>query len=81
MGVGILIFCLKREIFWLIGFDWKMHYDIKGNLLKKFRCNGRLLNFTAHILRESLVPDTVFHNLDNESRHAPHFFRGAVEHT
>lgn len=58
------------------GFDWQMHYDIKGNLLKKFRCNGRLLNFTAHILRESLVPDAVFHNLDNESRHAPHFFRG-----
>ena len=58
------------------GFDWQMHYDIKGNLLKKFRCNGCLLNFTAHILRESLVPDAVFHNLDNESRHAPHFFRG-----
>ncbi|CAN6320297.1 unnamed protein product [Urochloa humidicola] len=58
------------------GFDWQLHYDKKGNLLEKFRCNGRMMNFTAHILRESLVPDAVFHSLDNESRHAPHFFRG-----
>ncbi|CAN6313094.1 unnamed protein product [Urochloa humidicola] len=58
------------------GFDWQLHYDIKGNLLEKFRFNGRLLNFTAHIIRENLVPDAVFQNPDNESRHAPHFFRG-----
>ncbi|CAL4939016.1 unnamed protein product [Urochloa decumbens] len=58
------------------GFDWQLHYDMKGNLLEKFRCNGRMMNFTAHFHRESLVPNAVFHNLDNDSRHAPHFFRG-----
>uniref|UniRef100_A0A0E0MC23 F-box associated beta-propeller type 3 domain-containing protein n=1 Tax=Oryza punctata TaxID=4537 RepID=A0A0E0MC23_ORYPU len=48
------------------GFDWQFHYDIKGNLLEKFQCNGRLLNFTSHVLQESLVQHEVFQILDNE---------------
>lgn len=58
------------------GFDWQFHYDIKGNLLEKFQCSGRMLNITPHILQESLVPHEVCQILNNESRHEPHFFRG-----
>uniref|UniRef100_A0A0D3HHR9 F-box domain-containing protein n=2 Tax=Oryza TaxID=4527 RepID=A0A0D3HHR9_9ORYZ len=50
------------------GFDWQFHYDIKGNLLEKFQCSGRMLNITPHILQESLVPHEVFQILDNETQ-------------
>lgn len=60
---------------WIDAGCWQLHYDRKGNLLEKFQCDGRVVEFTAHILRESLVPDAVFQNSDNDSRHAPHFFR------
>ncbi|KAL6645724.1 hypothetical protein ACP70R_017332 [Stipagrostis hirtigluma subsp. patula] len=58
------------------GLDWQFHYDIKGNLLDKFQCSGRLLTVTPHILRESLVPHEVFRLQENESKHEPPFFRG-----
>ncbi|KAK3147493.1 hypothetical protein QOZ80_3BG0283040 [Eleusine coracana subsp. coracana] len=67
----------ERDVF-VDGFDWQLHYDLKGNLLKKFQCNGRMLNFTTHIHRESLVSHAFFRMLEHENGgiHAPPFFRG-----
>lgn len=39
---------------------WQFLYDKMGDFRKKFHCDGRLLNFTRHILRESLVPHAFF---------------------
>uniref|UniRef100_A0A0A9ALV9 F-box associated beta-propeller type 3 domain-containing protein n=1 Tax=Arundo donax TaxID=35708 RepID=A0A0A9ALV9_ARUDO len=58
------------------GFDWQLHYDIRGNLLEKFQCNGRLLNVTAKILRESLLPRALFQAPGNTSTPGPPFFWG-----
>lgn len=52
-----------------------LHYDIKGNILQKFRCDGRNLNFMTHILQESLVPRTFF-KMHEENAQEPPFFRG-----
>ena len=42
------------------GYHWQLHFDRNGNLLEKFQCNGRLLNFTVNVFRESLVPHALF---------------------
>lgn len=51
-------------------------YDRKGTLLRKFLCNGRLLDLTTHILKESLVPHTFFRMQEDRSAREPPFFRG-----
>lgn len=56
--------------------DWQLHYDRKGTLLRKFLCNGRLLDLTTHILKESLVPHTFFRMQEDRSAREPPFFRG-----
>jgi F-box interacting protein len=56
--------------------DWQLHYDKKGNLLRKFLCNGRLLNLTTHILKESLVAHPFFRMQEDGSGREPPFFRG-----
>uniref|UniRef100_A0A0A9G009 F-box associated domain-containing protein n=1 Tax=Arundo donax TaxID=35708 RepID=A0A0A9G009_ARUDO len=58
------------------GFDWQLHYVISGNLLKKFQCNGHMLNFTTHILRESLIPHAFFIMQEDGGTHEPPFFWG-----
>lgn len=58
------------------GFDWQLHFDRNGNLLEKFQCNGRLLNFTANVFRESLVPHALFREQENTAARDPPFFRG-----
>ncbi|KAL6648285.1 hypothetical protein ACP70R_012509 [Stipagrostis hirtigluma subsp. patula] len=58
------------------GFDWQLHYDVKGNLLKKFQCNGCMLNYTTHILRESLVHHAFFQMQKSGGTHEPPFFQG-----
>lgn len=58
------------------GFDWQLHYDRNGNLLKKFKCDGRMLIFCTHILRESLVPHAFFQVQGNGVKHEPPFFWG-----
>jgi hypothetical protein len=52
-----------------------LHYDIKGNMLQKFHCDGRMLNFTTHILQESLVPHTFFRAQEDGNVEEPPFFR------
>lgn len=52
-----------------------LHYDIKGNMLQKFHCDGRMLNFTTHILQESLVPHTFFRAQGDGNVEEPPFFR------
>jgi hypothetical protein len=55
--------------------DWLLHFDIKGNFLRKFMCNGQLLNLTTHILKESLVPHPFFRMQEDGSGRKPPFFR------
>ncbi|TVU47359.1 hypothetical protein EJB05_06957 [Eragrostis curvula] len=58
------------------GMEWQLHYDINGNLLKKFKCNGHMLTITTHILRESLASHAFFRVQDNRDMREPPFFRG-----
>jgi F-box interacting protein len=58
------------------GREWLLHYDTKGNLLKKFQCNGRMLSIPTHILRESLVSHAFFRTQENGDMRAPPFFQG-----
>ncbi|KAM0899174.1 hypothetical protein ACQ4PT_021472 [Festuca glaucescens] len=52
-----------------------LHYDIKGNMLQKFHCDGRMLHFMTHILQESLVPHTFFRMQEDGNVEEPPFFR------
>uniref|UniRef100_A0ACD5X082 Uncharacterized protein n=1 Tax=Avena sativa TaxID=4498 RepID=A0ACD5X082_AVESA len=65
----VLVDCMDR-------LNWHLHYDIEGNLLRKFLCNGRLLHLTTHILKESLVPHAFFQMQEDGSAHEPPFFWG-----
>ena len=65
----VLVDCMDR-------LDWQFHYDIKGNLLRKFLCTGRLLTLTTHILKESLVPHAFFRTQEDGSADQPPFFWG-----
>lgn len=54
---------------------WQLHYDRKGNLLRKFQCNPSL-SLTTHILKESLLPHPFFRMQQDGSARGPPFFRG-----
>jgi hypothetical protein len=54
--------------------NFLLHYDIKGNMLQKFHCAGRMLDFTPHILQESLVPQIFFRMQEERDVKEPPFF-------
>ncbi|KAL6645725.1 hypothetical protein ACP70R_017333 [Stipagrostis hirtigluma subsp. patula] len=56
--------------------DRVLHYDSNGELLQTFDCDGPLIYFTRHMLKESLVPHPFFQRQQDGDTDGPPFFRG-----